>query len=304
MGSQSSKTEKKDQPIKLAPEYWGPNNLKNLYNYDDSFSTSQNTQNEENSTKSSIIKEPQEKKYPFKFEWKGNGKSVLLAGSFLDNWNNIKVMVKNNNTETFETVVYLPKTKHQFKFIIDNKWICSNQYPTMPDERGIINNFIDLTNYIPPEQLINEEQKKKGELNLLNQIVKENNKNINNKIHDYNKSDEYTTKMPLNRELNLIPPNIIKHYLPKFNINYQSNQKKLGNRKYLKYKEKNLMDENNTYKKILGFPHEKLMHLCPNLNELNFKEKKSKNNYMKICTTTRNRHKFLTTVYYRPREII
>ena len=298
MGSQSSKNEQKEQPIKLPPECWSPNSIKNNNKYNESFSTSQNTQNEENSIKTLSIKESKDKKFPFKFEWKGNGKSVLLAGSFLDNWNNIKVMVKNNNTETFERVIYLPKTKHQFKFIVDNKWICSNQYPTVADERGNINNFIDLTNYIPPENLLNEEKKKKGELNqinLLNQSTTANNKNIN-----YNKNNDYTTKMPSIGELNMIPPNIIKHYLPKFDINYQSNQKKIGKKNYLKYKEKNLMDENNTYKKILVFPHEKLMHLCPNINYLNPKE----NNYMKICTTTRNKHKFLTTVYYRPRDIM
>ena len=298
MGSQSSKNEQKEQPTKLSPEYWGPNTIKNNNKYNESFSTSQNTQNDENSIKTLSIKESNEKKYPFKFEWKGNGKSVLLAGSFLDNWNNIKVMVKNNNTETFERVIYLPKTKHQFKFIVDNKWICSNQYPTVADERGNINNFIDLTNYIPPENLLNEEKKKNGEINQLNLLNQSN--TANNKNHNYNKNSDYTTKMPSIGELNMIPPNIIKHYLPKFDINYQSNQKKIGKKNYLKYKEKNLMDENNTYKKILVFPHEKLMHLCPNINDLNPKE----NNYMKICTTIRNKHKFLTTVYYRPRDII
>ena len=95
MGSQSSKNEQKEQPIKLPPEYWGPNSIKNNNKYNESFSTSQNTQNEENSIKTLSIKESKDKKFPFKFEWKGNGKSVLLAGSFLDNWNNIKVMVKN-----------------------------------------------------------------------------------------------------------------------------------------------------------------------------------------------------------------
>ena len=60
------------------------------------------------------------------------------------------------------------------------------------------------------------------------------------------------------------------------------------------------MNENNTYKKILVFPHEKLMHLCPSLNELNSKIKNNKNDFIKISTTIRNKHKFLTTVYYRP----
>ena len=60
------------------------------------------------------------------------------------------------------------------------------------------------------------------------------------------------------------------------------------------------MNEKNNYKKILVFPHEKLMHLCPSMDELDLKGKNNKNNFIKISTTIRNKHKFLTTVYYRP----
>lgn len=299
MGSKSSKTEldnNKDKEIKLKPEFYGSNAYKNNTNYDESFSTSQNTQinqSEEQSTKNNK-NEFSSKKYPFKFEYKGNGKSVLLAGSFLDNWANIKVMVKNSKNDTYERVVYLPKAKHQFKFIVDNKWVCSNQYPTMPDERGIINNFIDLTNYVPPENLLKDELIKKLGRNEPEKMNKDN-KEINNKNNDYT-----STKMPRFNELNMIPPNIIQHYIPRFNLNYQSNQNRIGRKKYLKYTERNLKTENNTYKKILVFPHEKLMHLCPSLNELNIRGKSKKNNFIKISTTIRNKHKFLTTVYYRP----
>lgn len=295
MGSKSSKTEQENTmegEIKLQTEFWGANTYQNSNKYDESFSTSQNTQMEENSPKS--IKK--EKTYPFKFEWKGSGKSVLLAGSFLDNWNDIKVMVKNNNTEIFEIVVYLTKTKHQFKFIVDNKWICSRQYPTIPDERGIINNYIDLTNYSPPENLLKSEQKKKYEAKNLN---KKKNKDIN----DYYNSG-YNTSLALKCELNMIAPAIIEHYTPNFCLEYQSNQNFIAKKKYLKYKEKNLMTENNTYKKILVFPHEKLMHLCPNIDSLNSDKNNNQNNYLKVSTTIRNRHKFLTTVYYKPREIL
>ena len=299
MGSKSSKTEldnNKDKEIKLKPEFYGSNTYKNNTNYDESFSTSQNTQinqSEEQSTKNNK-NEFSSKKYPFKFEYKGNGKSVLLAGSFLDNWANIKVMVKNSKNDAYERVVYLPKTKHQFKFIVDNKWVCSDQYPTMPDERGIINNFIDLTNYVPPENLLKDELIKKLGRNEPEKMNKDN-KEITNKNNDYT-----STKMPRFNELNMIPPNIIQHYIPRFNLNYQSNQNRIGRKKYLKYTERNLKTENNTYKKILVFPHEKLMHLCPSLNELNIRGKSQKNNFIKISTTIRNKHKFLTTVYCRP----
>jgi hypothetical protein len=302
MGSKSSKTEldnNKDKEIKLKPEFYGSNTYKNNTNYDESFSTSQNTQinqSEEQSTKNNK-NEFSSKKYPFKFEYKGNGKSVLLAGSFLDNWANIKVMVKNSKNDIYERVVYLPKGKHQFKFIVDNKWVCSDQYPTMPDERGIINNFIDLTNYIPPENLLKDELIKKLGRNEPEKMNKDN-KEINNKNNDYT-----STKMPRFNELNMIPPNIIQHYIPRFNLNYQSNQNRIGRKKYLKYTERNLKTENNTYKKILVFPHEKLMHCCPNMNDLDIKEN-NKSNYFRICTTIRNKHKFLTAVYYKPKNVL
>ena len=281
MGSKSSKTskDKKTKEIKLKPQFFGMNN------YNESFSTTQNTQSEKDS-RNFLRKNSKEKKYCFKFEWKGNGKSVLLAGSFLDNWNDIKVMVKNHNTEIFERVVYLPKGKHQFKFIVDNKWICSNQYPTMSDEQGNINNYIDLTNYFPKKNSLEENQK-----NFYFNI------NIKNK--------DYTTQMPKGYELNLIAPNIIGHYKPLFNLEYHSNQNVIRKNKYLKYKEKNLMTENNTFKKILVFPHEKLMHLCPCINDLDLsKGKNNNNNYIKISTTIRNKHKFLTIIYYRPKKNI
>ena len=293
MGTKSSKTEEeniKEKEIKLQPQFFGTN-------YDESFSTSQNTQTEEK-TINNTHNEITNKKYPFKFQFKCNGKSVLLAGSFLDNWNNIKVMIRNKDTGIFERVVYLPKEKHQFKFIVDNKWLCSSQYPTMPDDQGNINNFIDFTNYSPPEDVLSRELRKK----LGDEKRDKNYKDINYINHSNN---EYTTIKPQRNELNMFAPGIIRHYIPPFNLDYQSNQNKFRNKKYLKFKERNINTENNTYKKILVFPHEKLMHLCPNIDDLMIKQKnKCDNNYIKICTTTRSKHKFLTTVYYTPWKIL
>ena len=97
-------------------------------------------------------------------------------------------------------------------------------------------------------------------------------------------------------ELNSTAPNTIVHYKPSFNIDYQSNQDKIDAKLNFNYKEKNPLTENNTYKKILICPHEKLMHFCQNINDLNNLKR-----YTKGCTTTRNKHKFLTVVYYRPK---
>ena len=46
----------------------------------------------------------------------------------------------------FVKTFLLPRTKHQFKFIIGKDWACSDLYPTVPNEYNSMNNFIDLTN--------------------------------------------------------------------------------------------------------------------------------------------------------------
>lgn len=280
MGTKSSHT---DQEIKTNTKI-DDSSTNNPNNFDESFSTTNNT-NMDIGTSKNIQPENkiEERKYPYKFEYKGDGKSVLLAGDFLDNWKSIKVMVKNNDTGIFERMVNLTRKKHQFKFIVDNKWVCSSQYPTEPDERGIINNFIDLTN-IPPDNLLKEDLKKNLDKKNLNK-----NNNFNN---------GYSTNMPGYNELNTIAPVINGLYKPKFDLDYQSNQNKRPFRLNLfcRVSQRNCANENNTFKKILLVPHDKLMHLCPNLNKLNRKS----NNYIQISTTVRNKHKFLTLEYFTP----
>jgi hypothetical protein len=75
-------------------------------------------------------------------------------------------MVKNEETQIFELIVELPKKIHYFKFIVDNKWVCSSQYQTIMDNSHNQNNFIDLTEYIPPKDLVKKEEKaQKGKKN-------------------------------------------------------------------------------------------------------------------------------------------
>ena len=74
--------------------------------------------------------------------------------------------------------------------------------------------------------------------------------------------------------------------------------KKIVKKRYYNFKVKNTLNENNTYKKILPFPHEKLVHFCQSINDL----KNWKKNYLRGCTTIRNKHKYLTIVYYKPKQ--
>ena len=297
MGSKLSKSN--DEEVKIEPQYWGTNTNKEAsINDSDTFSTSQQTQdNIESSIISKNIKKEKTKDgnnlFPFKFEWKGLGSSVILAGSFLENWTKFEPMIKNPETEIFEKIINLPKKKHYFKFIVDNKWVCSNQYPTTMDISNNQNNFIDLTNYIPPKDLVKIEEYKKGEL-----------KSYRSKVIVLDKNDKngYNNRYPSINELNTNAPSTVTHYKPNFELDYQSRQnkiKKISKKNYLKYNEKNTLTENNTYKKILSCPHEKLLHFCQNINDLDINNKKR---YIKGCTTIRNKHKNLTIVYYKPKQ--
>ena len=265
-----------------------------------------NLQTKENTDNSSIITTTTEiadksKNKPdlvkYTFYWKGNCEKVTITGSFLNNWTTYIAMDRNEKTGVFEKTFFLPRTKHQFKFIIGKDWVCSDQYPTVPNEFHSLNNFIDLTNYLLPEITKKEEENKNDKKE------KDNNKVI---IEEMNiktlqkQKKGYNNKFPLINELNITAPCIIHHYRPTFNINYQSKQnllQNIGKKPNLKYKEKNINTENNTFKKIMVWPHEKLMHICPNIEDLT----ESNENYFKICTTQRNKHKYLTVVYYRPK---
>ena len=250
--------------------------------------TKENTDNSSVNTTTDIFENSKLKNdfVPFKFEWKGNGSKVILAGSFLNNWTTFLNMEKNGKTGIFEKFLYLPRNKHEFKFIVDNNWTCSNQYETIPNQYNGLNNYIDLTNNILPDK-INKNEENKNQINIEEKKSKKSKK-------------IYNCKYPLINELNTTAPYVIEHYRPCFNIDYQSRQdiiEFLNKFKYLKYKENNFNTENNTSRKIMVWPHEKLMHLCPNLEDI-FEE--NEHNF-RTCTTIRNKHKYLTIVYYKPK---
>ena len=104
------------------------------------------------STKTNSIIESETIKVKFKFEWKSDKicskkMEVLLIGSFLKNWSGFVIMEKNELSQIYEYEAYLPRKIHYFKFIVNNKWLCSDFYPTKLDESNNLNNWIDLTNY-------------------------------------------------------------------------------------------------------------------------------------------------------------
>ena len=261
--------------------------------------SNQTKENTDNSsiTMNSEIYDNRNKYIYYKFEWIGKGRNVLLSGDFSDNWKTKIYMKKNEETGIFEVILPLERKKFNFKFIIDGDWVCSKQYQTTYDNHNNLNNFIDLTNFNK-----NAIKKEKNQNNI-NSITC-NNQETNNSFSTYKKEEMkkryYDCKYPLNNELNIVAPIIMTHYIYSFNIDYQSNQDFISvnpSKDFLQYKEKNFNTENNTYKKIMIWPHIKLLHSCSNLEDIINKEK----NYFRICVTNRNKHKFLTIVYYKPK---
>ena len=315
--SQNNNNKEEKDPEKLY-------NINKKYNaeVDDSSLTYQTKENTENTsiTTTTDFFDYKNKKVLYKFEWKGKGKIIQITGDFLEDWKLKENMHKNEESGFYEVILPLDSKKHTFKFIVDGIWACSNQYPTNYDYENNLNNFIDLTNYTTPFELIKEYNEiKKKELNIQKIKFVINNKEdeeMKNQLSPKNggmKKKTYNCEFPSNNDLNTYAPAIMWHYKPIFNLDYQSNQTKISKIIYkneqknkknkdaflpcLSYKEKNFNNENNTYKKIMTWPHEKLMHFCTNLEDIENDYKQ----FFRICTTNRNKHKFLTIIYYKPK---
>ena len=221
-------------------------------------------------------------KIPYKFEWKEGGNEVKISGSFLDDWKKKEELKKNLTTGEYEITINVPKGIHQFKFIVDDNWMCSQNYNIINDKMNNANNIIDLTNYKLPninENNINMQGKKKKKKSGKDNI-------------------EYSCNFPNTTEVNLEAPIVPMHYIPSFNLNNQTNQESLNN--YFKPltldKRRNII-ENNIYKTIITISHEKLSHLCFNHENSNNNEK-----YIRTSMSQRNKHKFITLVYYSPKK--
>jgi len=83
---------------------------------------------------------------PTVFKWEHGGKQVYITGTF-NNWEQQLPMHRSGNDFTY--VHNLKKGKHAFKFIVDDEWRYAPDQPTIADVDGQINNFIDVSDFIP-----------------------------------------------------------------------------------------------------------------------------------------------------------
>ena len=260
------------------------NLLKNNKNKTNSFQQSETAEKTKLSELNDFI--------PYTFEWKEGGKDVVFCASFLDNWKRKETMKYNNDSKCFEITLNVPRGKHQFKFIINGQWVCSRDYPIINDNSNNINNVIDFS----------------GNTSIDNNTTK--NMNIQDMIKKKKKtgkgSNDYNCIFPNKSVVNSEAPYLPIYYKSLINLNYNSNQLKINfnsnsdTNKSEEEKIKNFIDfnqtknttENETFKTIMTIPHEKLSHLFTNIE--------NENKYIRSSLTQRNKHKFLTLVYFSP----
>ena len=223
------------------------------------------------STQTNSIIETKKDKVKFKFEWKQDNNysnksmEVLLVGTFLKSWDNFVTMKKNKETQKYEYEIYLQKKIYYFKFIVNNKWFCSDLYQTKLDKNNNLNNYIDLTNY---------KEKDKEIENILS-----NSTNYLKNISDYESFIKYPELKILNKN-----PSRVFYYKKDFSIDKNNKKFCYG---YI----------NSSYKKIFKLENDKIGHLIPEMNNI-FSNK----NYFRISITERNKNKLVTLVYYKPKK--
>ncbi|CAI9111040.1 OLC1v1011173C1 [Oldenlandia corymbosa var. corymbosa] len=78
------------------------------------------------------------------FVWNGHeGEDVHLVGDFTGNWKEpIKAVHKGG--PRYEVEIRLPQGKYYYKYVVDGQWRHSTSSPTERDDRGNLNNVIEI----------------------------------------------------------------------------------------------------------------------------------------------------------------
>lgn len=246
--------------------------------------------------------------------YKEGGGVVYLTGSF-SNWSQWFLMKKSENMSSeFEITLELPLEVHYFKFIVDNVWKCSKDYPQINDGRGNINNTIDIKHLVinvinQNIPLQNDNGKNNENIDLKLQIENSNTNTTKTQTDSVEKKSaenpnllkDYSNLIPKKSDLNCDAPLIPGNYKKPFDIVTQSLQKTLGISEYIITKNvrefTNNHTENRSCKTIATPPHVNLNLVYTNVQ---LKKRNKNNNVINISTTARFRNKFTTMVYYKP----
>ena len=90
------------------------------------------------------------------FNWDHGGNEVFLIGSF-NSWKERIRLEKTDHGFTLEKLLDRSMI-HEYKFIVDNEWRFAHEQPTVKDQHGNINNWVDTAAF--PEFVENANQNK------------------------------------------------------------------------------------------------------------------------------------------------
>ena len=298
MGTDETSTEKSDSFY-----ITDPNDVSEFYNINKASTIDNASIKEEDSPIMDKKKELNSKTsesqnlIPTTFEWDNGGNNVYVTGSFC-NWDQFFLMKKDSG-KNFTFTLNLPKGYHQYKFKVDGEWKFNPKFPTNNDH-GNINNYIDTKNLeiaiknsdegntvISTSVTDNFNEKCKGSIKY-------------SEIEGKGNSDLILTESLTQSKMTLDEQKFGKlepvpiHYKYSMDINLLSNQNKLGNKKFMKLTENNILNDNLSFKKINSTPIEQINHL---FIKNDFNETKPI-----ICAiSSRYRYKNTTFVYYKPK---
>ena len=226
--------------------------------------------------------------FPTTFEWDNGGNSVFVTGSFCQ-WKQFFLM-KKDSSKNFVLNLNLPRGIHQYKFKVDGEWKYNPKFPICNDG-GNINNYLDTTN-LEITIKTNDEG-----ITAISTNITENNNDPSKASKKYSKNLlKVNSELSQNQNQNEFFDKITTvpiHFKNTMNLDLITNQKNIGIEKYMNIREKNVLSDNLSFKKINTAPIEQINHL----------NSKNLENQSIICAvSSRFRYKFTTFVYYKPKN--
>ena len=226
--------------------------------------------------------------FPTTFEWDNGGNSVFVTGSFC-RWKQFFLM-KKDSSKNFVLNLNLPRGIHQYKFKVDGEWKYNPKFPICNDG-GNINNYLDTTN-LEITIKTNDEG-----ITAISTNITENNNDPSKASKKYSKNLlKVNSELSQNQNQNEFFDKITTvpiHFKNTMNLDLITNQNNIGIKKYMSIKEKNVLSDNLSFKKINTAPIEQINHL----------NSKNLENQSIICAvSSRFRYKFTTFVYYKPKN--